>query len=270
MNVLDIHEDNFDATKKEASPGHPPHEDKGIEPIVQALNNNDPSKMYVPDTTTDPDIAQRQAETGNDYPTFVFIDYRLSDKSYWGKPNPDGKEHLVPKKEAIVAVYDIHLAGEQTIGKMIELARGPANNANFKLIEDAYNSMIAGTDTEYQFPLMSALASMTSRAFAERAFQKYMYLQAASKLKDGEEPPEWFGAMVDRMTKASAACGTWSWVHLCAWKQLEWSGSPTYNNVMNDIIMRMVNNARYLEKTYGPTRRELPKVSDHYALAAMI
>jgi hypothetical protein len=244
--------------------------DRRIEPMVQATLPQDPASLYLQDPTTDPDIAQRQAQSGNEYPPFVFVDYHLSSKSYWGKPNADGKDHLVPKREAIAQVYQIHLDGEKTIGKMIELARQPANAANFLLIEQSFTKMLASTDVEYQFPIMNSLASMTSRAFAERAFQKYMYLAAAAKLKDGEEPPEWFGGMTDRMTKASAACGTWSWVHLCAWRQLEWSGSPTYNNVMNDIIMRMVNNARYLEKQFGPTKRELPKVSDHYAVAAML
>ena len=244
--------------------------DRRVEPMVQAHIPIPPADLYLQDPTTDPDISQRQAMAGNDYPPFVFVDYQLSNKSYWGKPNQDGKDHLIPKKEAITQVYEIHLQGEKTLGKMVELARMPANAANFKIIEDAYGVMIAGTDTEYQFPLMSSLGSITSRAFAERAFQKYMYLQAAAKLNPDEEPPEWFGLMVDRMTKASAACGTWSWVHLCAWQKLEWKGSPVYNNVMNDIIMRMVNNAKYLEKTYGPTKRELPKVSDHYAVAAMI
>lgn len=264
MDVTDIN------NKPSLHPDNLKELDKRIEPIVQAQMPIPPADLYQQDPSTDPDIQQRQAMSGNDYPPFVFVDYSLSNKSYWGKPNADGKDHLIPRKEAIAQVFELHLQGEATIGKMIELARGPANLANFKLIEDAYSVMIAGLDIEYQFPIMSSLGSITSRAFAERAFQKYMYLQAASKLNPDEEPPEWFGAMTDRMTKASAACGTWSWVHLCAHRTLEWKGTPTYNNVMNDIIMRMVNNAKYLEKTYGPTKRELPKVSDHYAVAAMI
>lgn len=243
--------------------------DRRIEPMVQATMPTPPAERYVPDPTTDPEVEQRQAATPNEYPSWVFYEYFLSNKTLWGKAWPDGKEHLVPKSSFVNAVIDTHIEGEKTLGKMIELAFADSNKANTLLLLDAWTTIFVGVDKTYVFEHMQALGRMTQSALARRAFDKYTYLSAASRLNPNEDEPEWFMNRRSRMIEAATKAGTYCRIHSEMWQLLEWKNSPNYNNVANEIKLLIVNQAKWIEDNYGPKVVERPKVSDQHALAAM-
>lgn len=249
--------------------------DRRIEPMVQAQAPTPPAERYPQDATTDPDISQRQT-TQNDYPGWVFQEYMLHRNNLWNKPWTDGKEHLVPKKQFLANIMGMHTEGENTIGKMIELALAPTNLANTKILLDAYTTIFLGVDKDLIFPQMQAIARITQSSLARRAFDKYAYLAAAQRwddgqqAKNGEDEPEWLNAMQTRMIRAATLAGTWCRVHSECWALLEWKNNPVYSPVMiqNEINLLAVNQAKWIEDNYGPVKAERPKVTDKRALAA--
>lgn len=247
--------------------------DNRTEPMEQSMKPTPPAERYQPDPTTDPDISKRQT-TQNDFPGWVFYEYKLDKVNLWNKPWPDGKEHLVPKKQFIANIVGMHIEGENTIGKMIELALMPTNIGNTNILLSAYTTMFVGIDKPYIFPQMQSLGRIAQGALARRAFDKYAYLSAAERwensqdAKDNKDEPEWLGSMYTRMLEAATQAGTWCRVHSECWHILEWKNNPTYNNVENEIKLLAVNQARWIEDNHGPVQAERPKISDKRALAA--
>ncbi len=246
--------------------------DRRVEPMVQAQAPIPPANLYPQDPTTDPDIIKRQT-TQNDYPGWVFYEYLLSKYSLWGKPWPDGKEHLIPKKQFIANVVGMHIEGENTIGKMIELALAPSNLGNTNILLSAYTTMFVGVDKPYIFPQMQSLGRIAQGALARRAFDKYAYVSAASRWDSNPESlnsdePEWLKNMESRMLEAATVAGTWCRVHSEMWHILEWKSNPTYHNVENEIKLLATNQAKWIEDNYGPVKAEKPTISDKRALAA--
>lgn len=239
------------------------------EPMVQASRPTPPADRYVPDDTTDPGVTARLGEDANDFPSWIFNEYKLSKTSLWGKPWPDGKEHLIPKQATIAAVIELHNAGQQTIGKMLELAFSSSNTKNTQVLKECWTKMLTEADRSFSFDLMNKLSSLTQTALADRAFFKHSFIQAAGRLKEGEEEPEWFGGMKERMLQAAIRAGTWVHIHSECWKAMEYKDTPKYNNVPNEIRLRLVNNARFLEERYGPEKIERPTLQDQHALAAL-
>ena len=123
-----------------------------------------------------------------------------------------------------------------------------------------------GLDKEYIFPLMRQLGNLTNQALAERAFQKYMYMQAASRQDESKPEPDWLLNLKDRMMKASAMAGTYVVTHGECWKIAQFNGTPRYT-LENEVKLRLVNNARYLENNFGDKPQPLPTVADHLAVA---
>lgn len=248
--------------------------DRRIEPMEQAQIPLPPAEHYVQDPTTDPDITQRQTQQ-NDYPGWVFQEYILHRNNLWNKPWQDGKEHLVPKKQFLANIMAMHTEGENTIGKMIELALAPTNLGNTNIILSAYTTMFVGVDKEFVFPQMQNLGRLTQNALARRAFDKYAYLSAAERW-DGDprnanqDEPEWLTNLQTRMIRAATIAGTWCRVHSECWHLLEWKNNPVYSPVMiqNEINLLAVNQAKWIEDNHGPVQAEKPKVSDKRALAA--
>lgn len=249
--------------------------DNRVEPMEQANQPTPPADRYPQDPTTDPDITQRQT-TQNDYPGWVFQEYLLHRNNLWNKPWQDGKEHLVPKKQFLANVMGMHTEGENTIGKMIELALAPTNLGNTDILLSSYTAIFVGVDKDLVFPQMQAIARITQNALARRAFDKYAYLSAADRwdnstqAKNGEPEPEYITNMQTRMIRASTIAGTWCRVHSECWHLLEWKNNPVYSPVMiqNEINLLAVNQAKWIEDNYGPVKAQQPNMTDKRALAA--
>lgn len=218
------------------------------------------------DPTTDPEGAERRASSSDAYPPFVYEDYKESNLNLWGKKWTDGKQHLVPKNSTVAAVLQIAKDSENSYGGMFKLAYGDSNKHNMVLLRDTWTNMLAGVDDNYKFPIMRQLGNIVNQALAERAFQKYMYRTMASRHDENEQEPEWLMAARDRMLRAAAIAGTWVTVHAECWKLCEYKNLPVYY-LENDIKLRLVNNAKYLEERYADKPQDLPKVSDRLKLA---
>lgn len=242
--------------------------DQRKEPIesVQELSNIRSIDKLNDDPTTDPEGAKARAATTDEYPPFVYLDYKPSYLNFWGKKWADNKEHLIPKNSTVAAVIQVHKDSEGKYGKMLELAYAEGNKANMKLILDAYTTMLLGVDKDFQFPIMQQLGNLANSTLANRAFQKYMYANAAARLDTTQDPPEWFAGMRDRMVQAAIQAGTWVNCHMECWKLMDYKNAPTYF-VDNDVKLRLVNNAKFLEDRYGDKKQEQPKIADHLALA---
>lgn len=238
------------------------------EPMELAIEQDQGSRVakLPDDPSTDPEGAARRADSAEAYPPFILQDYKLSKTNYWGKVWPDKLEHLIPKNSLVAAVMQVAKDSEKNYGGMLALATGKDNIGNFNLIKNAYTCMIAGVDDQFKFPLMRALGNLTNQALAERAFQKYMYMQAASRHEEGKDEPEWMLGMKDRMIKASAIAGTYVMVHGECWTMCEYKNSPSYM-LDNEIKLRLTNNAKFLEDRFGDKPRALPTVADHLAVA---
>lgn len=246
--------------------------DNREEPLVSVakLDESTTAKamsQLVDDPTTDPEGAARRSEGNAEaFPPFILADYKLSLTTFWGKAWPDKQEHLIPKQSLVASVMQVAKLSENNYGGMLALATGSSNKANYELIKQGFEFMMLGLDREYIFPLMRQLGNLTNQALAERAFQKYMYMQAASRQDDNKPEPEWMLNLKDRMMKASAMAGTYVTTHGECWKIAQFNGVPKYM-LDNEIKLRLVNNARYLENNFGDKPQPLPTVADHLAVA---
>jgi hypothetical protein len=198
----------------------------------------------------------------------VFNLYKLSPTTLWNKRWPDGKEHLVPRAETIEGCLQMAIAGEKNAGKMIDLAWGKSNAKNMTLLHTNWVDMISNVDESYVFPLMRQLGNATSTALADRAVQKYLYMDSVSRLNlnEGEDQPDWLSRARDRMIQASVMAGTFHYIHHDCWRIAKYSGDPKYY-LDFEIKTRLANNASYLEKNYG--KNAVPKINfdDQLALA---
>lgn len=244
--------------------------DKRMEPLemAQAVDKQSRMKLMPDDPSTDPEGAARRNQNTDTYPPFVFNLYMLSPVTLWNKRWPDGKEHLVPRPETIEGCLQMAIAGEKTIGKMIDLAWAPSNKDNMILLHQSWMDMIGNLDEPYIFTLMRQLGNATSSALAERAVQKYLYMDSVSRLNlnDGEEQPEWLDRQRDRMMQAATIAGTFNYVHGECWRIAKYSGSPKYY-LDFEIKTRLANNASYLEKNYGKNAKPMVSLDDQLALA---
>ena len=223
--------------------------------------------QLVDDPSTDPEGAARRAEGNAEaFPPFILADYKLSPVSFWGKPWPDKLEHLIPKTALVTSVLQVAKLSENNYGGMLALATGSSNKSNYDHIKQGFEAMMLGLDKEYIFPLMRQLGNLTNQALAERAFQKYMYMQAASRQDESKPEPDWLLNLKDRMMKASAMAGTYVVTHGECWKIAQFNGTPRYT-LENEVKLRLVNNARYLENNFGDKPQPLPTVADHLAVA---
>lgn len=244
--------------------------DNREEPLV-AAQAVDQERMLkaVDDPTTDPEGAERRADTAEAYPFWVLEEYRPSKSTYWGKPNPDGKEHLIPKESLVKAVIQTHINGEATLGKMIELAHGATNAVSFKALTESYEFMFMTADKSYLYSIMNSLSGITRAAFADRAFTKYSFLSALQRQKpDVVDLPEYMDFLKERMLQSATMCGTWASIHSKMWTLMEYKNSPTYV-VDNEIRMKLVQNAKFLESRNKPIEAPRPTQEDQRSLAAM-
>lgn len=239
------------------------------EPLVsaQAVDQERMLKL-VDDPTTDPEGATTRASSSDAFPAWILEEYKLSRSSYWGKPNLDGKDHLIPKESLIRAVIQVHKNGEETIGKMIELAHGTSNAVNFKAMMESHEFMFMTMDKNFLYPMMNGLNNLTRGAFADRAFTKYSFLSALQRQKPDTDLPDYMDFLKERMLQAAAMCGTCVAVHSKMWTIMQYKNSPTYT-VDNEIKMKLVQNAQYLEKRNKPIEAPRPSAEDQRSLAAL-
>lgn len=222
----------------------------------------------VDDPTTDPEGAANRASSSEAFPAWVLEEYRLSKSTYWGKPNADGKEHLIPKESLVKAVIQVHIDGEATIGKMLDLSLGATNAVNYKTMMESYELMFMTMDKNYLYPMMNGLSNMTRAAFAERAFTKYSFLSALARQKPDTDLPEYMDFLKERMLQAATMCGTLVAVHSKMWSIMEYKNSPTYL-VDNEIKLKLCQNAKFLETRNKPVEAPKPSAEDQRSLAAL-
>ena len=238
------------------------------EPMELATEQDQGSRVasLPDDPTTDPEGAARRENAAEAFPPFILQDYKLSKLNFWGKVWADKQEHLIPKNSLVAAVMEVAKNSESNYGGMFRIATGESNASNFTTLKDGFTYMIATVDDQFKFPLMRALGNLTNQALAERAFQKYMYMAAASRHEDGTDEPEWMLGLKDRMLKASGIAGTYVMIHSECWKMCEYKGLPKYV-LDNEVKLRLVNNAKFLDDRYGDKPKPLPTVADHLAMA---
>jgi hypothetical protein len=244
--------------------------DNRMEPLemAQAIDNQSRMRLLPDDPSTDPEGAERRQQTTDNYPPFVFNLYKLSPVTLWNKRWPDGKEHLIPRSDTIEGCIQMAIAGEKTIGKMIDLAWAKSNAHNMTLIHSNWTDMIGQVDEPYVFGLMRQLGNLAASALAERAVQKYLYMDSVSRLNlaEGEDQPEWLNRARDRMIQAATIAGVYTWTHQECWTIAQYNGKPKYY-LEFEIKTRLANNASYLEKNYGKNAKPQVTIDDQIALA---
>lgn len=239
------------------------------EPLESAKEvDNERFLKVVDDPQADPEGAARRENTAEAFPAWVLEEYKPSKFSYWGKPNADGKEHLIPKESLVRAVIQVHKDGEAFLGKMLDLSRAASNAVNFKTLMESHEYMAMTLDKPYMYPIMNALSNTTRAAFAERAFSKYSFLSALARQKPDVELPEYMDFLKERMLTAATMCGTWVAVHARLWEIMEYKNSPSYL-VDNEIKLKLCQNAKFLESRNKPIEAPKPSAEDQRSLAAL-
>jgi hypothetical protein len=210
---------------------------------------------YNDDTIGDPEGAEARSEARSELPEWIFNDFELSPKSYFGKRYEDGQLHLIPKKQVIEEIFDIHEQGfnaPKEIGNC--LALGTAES-DFETIRDAYMMVLEVTPVTESFPLMNAVSKICEEKFAQRAIRKYLFLQACDRPSAKDDYLE---ELHSRALQASARAGLYFMTHRALWKHLQWNGEPRYVGVRQQIEWAQVRTAEGLEKKHrsGPRVRQ--------------
>lgn len=203
---------------------------------------------YTDDTIGDPEGAERRAQADKlEYPEWVYNNFIPSKKTYYGKPWPDGGEHLIPRAFVIKQIMDVHEASMQPepiegCMKMGEKMTG------FAEIRHAYAVLLDTLPSTMHFDFMNSIGDMTNRALARRAISKQRYLEAAERTGTKEE------YLSDQYTRAmtnSEQAGAMLWIHRDCWRTLQWKGEPKYLRVENAVVLEQISAARNIEERYG-------------------
>ena len=223
---------------------------------------------YEDDGTTDPEGKARRAETNRRllFPPYVFDEYRLSARTYWGKPWEDGKEHLVPLDSTVDEVMHIH---DNSGTVFADLANGAKSEIVDPMVKASCDFMDAMGDAG-AFAFMQGFGDTVNKMFAERAYSKYLFLRYLDRLGD-KDVNEYGEGLETRMMAAAENLGNFYKVHLDLWDHLQWKNEPTYPRVKNAVELRLVNAAKWVDENRRNTEDQMAKVSheDRRRLASM-
>ena len=222
---------------------------------------------YTEDTLADPEgVAARQEHSL--YPEWVFNDYTVSKLNIWGKPNEDGKEHLVATASTIDSIMRLHDAGMQSelIAGMVDLASGEHSDTIDTLI-DNYTNILHSLSGKSHYAVVKGVGDAATSALAERAYRKHLFISATGRVRDTEaELPPYVEKLQEQMWEAAIDAGVWYKVHNELWSHLQWKGAPKYY-VQNDVKLRLVNAAKYIENNHRAVQPIKASTADHKQMA---
>ena len=206
---------------------------------------------YSPDTQGDPEGSEARSLSRSDFPDWVFTDFDLSRRDYYGKPYPGEEMHLIPKRGAIEEIFDIHMQGITDEEQMTNCLVMGGKEHDFTEIKDAYLSLINALPEREQYNAMRGLSSATEEALAQRAILKYRFLSTADR---GGNNEEYLEKLHTQALQASARAGLYVLVHRELWKFLQWKGEPKYDrSVQRAIEWAQVRSSQYIEDRHGST-----------------
>ena len=223
--------------------------------------------MYTDDTIGDPEgaAARQEAQEQASFPDWVFNDYVLSTKTVWGKAWSDGKEHLVPKQTTIDSVINLHKAGEENYLQMVKMAHS-TDAARIESLKNGYETVLADATGKDVFPVLKGIGNQVQVALAERAYRKHLYIAAADRVPADQPQPEYVENLQTNMFNAATDAGVWYDLHAHCWNYVQWKNSPVYY-VDNEIKLRLVNAARYIDENYRSVKPVVAPTSEQVKLA---
>lgn len=222
---------------------------------------------YTDDSQGDPEGAARRAANVERqlYPDWVFSDYELSTSNIWGKRNPDGKPHLVASSSTIQAILNCHDSGMSN-QKEIEGMYSLTSEADVTTLVNHYIQIMDVVGSTQHFAVMRGVGDATTAALAERAYRKYLYRSAYDRAlrttNANAALPEYVENLETRGMEAAAKAGLWHQVHKELWSYTQWKGSPKYY-VENEVKLRLVNAAKYIEANHKAVEPIKPTMADH-------
>lgn len=194
------------------------------------------------------------------YPEWVLRDYEPSPTTYWGKRWPDGKEHLVPKKETVLYAQAMAKGEGATPPSKFRATVEKSRSDEISGIVDGFKTMVdAAGKFELGFSFMQGFSNTVTRSLAERIYRKYVYAVSSGRLNTqlhnengvgGDEQPEWLQKQFDAAMTASSNAAMLVAAHEELWTSyMEYAGTPSYY-MDNEITLRFVNVANFLDKQY--------------------
>ena len=221
--------------------------------------------MFLDDSIADPEGAKRREEYVDEYPDWIFGDYELSDKNIWGKRWPDGRQHLIARASTIAEIMQIHQDGQENYRDMVAMAHA-TQEQQIQSLKDTYETLFSAADAKFHFNIMKGIASQVNGLLADRAYRKYLFIQAAGRTNVQEGYLE---NLENKMYEAASDAGIWYDVHRHVWSYVQWKNAPTYldQQVENELKLRLVGTAKYLEQTYASPKLVRPTANDRIQVA---
>jgi hypothetical protein len=222
---------------------------------------------YTEDTLADPEGAERRSMKDQlEFPEWVYNNFMLSPKTYYGKAWPDGGKHLTPRVNVIKEIMDVHTASMQKepLEGCMEMG---LKMSNFDEIKQAYLQLIDVSPQSMQFDIMNGLGNSVERALARRAISKQRYLEAADRTGTKED---YLSDLYGYAMRDAETAGALLWIHRDCWRSLQWKSEPKYMRVENSVILEQINAAKRIEEKFGTARNVKQAATSDYAKTMMM
>lgn len=223
---------------------------------------------YTDDSIGDPEGAAARAQYQESalYPDWVFNDFTVATHNIWGKRWEDGKEHLVAQQSTIDTVMRLHDEGMSSF-TMIDGMTSLADDSTVATMIDNYTNILEAVGSNFHYAVVKGIGDATTTALAERAYRKHLYTAAFGRVRDvNAELPPYVENLQTQAMEASANAGVWYLVHKAVWEHLQWSNAPKYY-VLNDVKLRLVNAAKYIEANHRAVQPVKATATDHKQMA---
>lgn len=223
---------------------------------------------YTDDTQGDPEGAMTRAEKRDtlEFPEWVYGNFMLSSKTYYGKSWPDGGKHLIPREVVVREIMSVH--EESMENEALEgCLRLGLSLDGFESFKENYLNLIDNAPQFAQFDIMNGLQNSVERALARRAISKYRYLEAADRTGTKEE---YLSDLYSYAMRDATQAGALIWIHRDAWRSLQWKSEPKYIRVQNAVVLEQISAAKRVEEKYGTASNVKQATTGDYAKTVMM
>lgn len=202
---------------------------------------------YNDDTHGDPEGAERRSQRDTLFPDWVYRDFELSTKTYYGKPVEGGKQILIPKKVTIEEIWKVHENGIKVKEEIDNCLKLGTMQPDYKDISLSWMMVFENTPSSEQYPIMFALGRLVDEKLAERAVRKYQFLTALDRPNQNKE---YLDRTYENAMQAAGRAGMYVMIHREIWKFLQWKNEPQYLGVRQAIEWSQIRYAEYLDKQH--------------------